>query len=251
MKQRKIDFEKIMGNIHTSVFNLFIKILKMCGSFLLGVLAFVIASFLAFWFVGLFMPELPDINSISQLPAESPIGLDVEPIYELGSAEIEGARNAYNAIEGIVDSDQIVDKYSKKEIKVTPLWDNEDPDAKGEAVYVGYGFLKFNYISNLEVNDVLVFPNVNFGDMAPRYISIQIAKLTSNGGVVSFYIDNLSEKSIIAIFDVSGKLSGNGKDDFFRVVEAIGRGKKITGCHKVYMVVEQSGIDVGDIKFGK
>lgn len=179
------------------------------------------------------------------------VGIDVVPVYELVGPEIEGTINAYEAIDGALREGDVADPYSKMVLNPKRNWDIHDANAVGNPGYIRHGFLSFNQIVGLSTGDVLVFPNVNFGEAAPEYVSLQIAKTSTEGGIVALYVDSVEEKSLIAIFDVTEVRVGNGETDFFQVIEKIGRGKEITGIHKVYLQVEQEGLSVGELRFGR
>lgn len=178
-------------------------------------------------------------------------GVEANPVYELAGEEIEGTLNAFEPIDGELREGATLDPYSKIATNPRRFWDWKDPEAVGVPDYIRYGFVDFNQIINLNTDDVLVFPNVNFGDVSPEYISMQIAKTDKEGGMISIYVDSMDEKSLIAIFDVTEVPMGAGETDFFQVIEKIGRGKEITGVHKLYFMVEQEGISIGEIRFGR
>lgn len=178
-------------------------------------------------------------------------GVEANPVYELVGEEIEGTLNAYEPIDGELREGTVLDPYSKIASNPRRFWDWKDEEAVGTPDYIRYGFVDFNQIINLDTDDVLVFPDVNFGDVAPEYISMQIAKTDREGGVISVYVDSLEEKSLIAIFDVTEVTMGSGETDFFQVIEKIGRGKEITGVHKLYFMIEQEGLSIGQIRFGR
>lgn len=178
-------------------------------------------------------------------------GVEANPVYELVGEEIEGTINAFEPIDGALREGTVLDPYSKVASNPKRYWDWKDPEAVGVPDYIRYGFLDFNQIVNLNTDDVLVFHNVNFGDVSPEYISMQIAKEDREGGVISVYVDSIEEQSLIAIFDVTEVTMGSGETDFFQVIEKIGRGKTITGVHTVYFQIEQEGISIGQIRFGR
>lgn len=178
-------------------------------------------------------------------------GVEANPVYELVGEEIEGTLNAFEPIDGELREGTVLDPYSKVASNPRRFWDWKDAEAVGTPDYIRYGFVNFNQIINLDTDDVLVFPNVNFGEVSPEYISMQIAKTDKEGGVISIYVDSMEEQSLIAIFDVTEVAMGSGETDFFQVIEKIGRGKEITGVHKLYFMIEQEGLSIGQIRFGR
>jgi len=208
----------------------------------------IVVTIAFFIFVGkIFMPT---INTEAEETKIIEIGVVATPVYELSGGEIEGTLNAFMPLDGRNEDGVVSNLYSKDPVPAIPLWDAKDPKAIGKPKYNSYGFLGFGYISNLKKLDVVVFSNVNFGDRSPKYISVQIAKIAPTGGVVCFYIEELEEKNLIAIFDLTSVPMRSGENDFIPVCEKIGRGRAITGVHKVYMVVEQDGVEIGQIRFG-
>lgn len=203
----------------------------------------------------IFMPVeyvIPDNTIEEERAVTYKVGVQANPLYELAGQEIPGTINAFAPIEGIADPEKEIHPYQKDRLKMIPNWDTEHPEAKGRPSYVRYGFLEFNHITGLKEYDVLVFSNLNFGEESPMYISLQIAKEVPTGGVVSFYLDKLQESHLFAIFDVTTVPMGKGETDFFPVTEKIGRGKSITGSgHTLYMVVEEAGLSIGQIRFGR
>ena len=178
-------------------------------------------------------------------------GVEATPVYELVGDEIEGTINAYQPIDGMLRDGMEADPYSKVILNPKRNWDIHAEGAVGDPGYIRYGFLAFNQITGLKTGDVLVFPNVNFGQVAPEYISMQMSKTATEGGIIAIYVDGIEEKSLVAIFDITELQVGNGQADFFQVIEKVGRGKEITGIHNVYLQVEQEGISVGEIRFGR
>ncbi len=178
-------------------------------------------------------------------------GVEANPVYALVGEEIDGTINAYEAIDGAMREGEVADPYSKIVSNPRRYWDIHDAEAVGNPGYIRYGFLGFNQIVDLNTGDTLAFPNVNFGEVTPEYISMQIAKTSNEGGVIAVYVDEIAEQSLFAIFDVTEVKMGSGETDFFQVIEKIGRGKEVTGVHKVYLQVEQEGISVGEIRFGR
>lgn len=245
----KDDFKRFCRKWSRKIIELIKSVLKGALKFVESVLAVVLTVVFVFAVARAVFP----VEGVEGEDEETSydIGVEADPIYELVGEEIEGTINAFLPIDGKDDPEKEIDFYSKKPSSMIPYYDREAEGAKGHPRYRRYGFLGFNQIINLKTDDVLVFPNVNFGEEAPRYISLQIAKLSESGGIISFYLDEISEKSLIAIFDVVEVPMGNGETDFFEVIEYVARGKKITGVHTIYMYVEQEGVTVGNIRFGR
>ena len=138
-------------------------------------------------------------------------GVEATPLYELVGDEIDGTINAYEPIDGVLRDGMQADPYSKVVLNPKRNWDIHAEGAVGDPGYIRYGFLGFNQIIGLKTGDVLVFPNVNFGQVAPEYISMQISKIATEGGTVAVYVDSVEEKSLVAIFDVTELQVGKAK----------------------------------------
>lgn len=218
---------------------------------ILGNLTAVVLTVVVIFAVARVVFPVDIVGEEEEVIEEIQFGVEAEPIYELVGKEISGTINAYKPIDGVMRDGEEADPYSKTVYNPQRYWDIHNPVAVGNPGYVRYGFLKFNQILGLSTGDVLVFPNVNFGEESPNYISMQIAKTAEEGGSISVYLDAIEERSLLAIFDVIEVKMGNGSTDFFQVIEKIGRGKEMTGVHDIYLVVEQEGLSVGEIRFGR
>ena len=243
------------GMIHVWELEIFKGVLKIGTTIIKGVkdvVAFVVIIIFIF-LAGRVIVPVEGLDTVLSEQPEETVGISAQPLYEIDGIEgKEGVINAFKAIEGEIAPEQTMDIYSKNKLKANLYCDVKDSAAVGKPKYQGFGFLQFGYISNLKNNDVLVFPNVDFGNTPPVYISVQMAKTVSTGGVVSFYLNEISEKALIAIFDISTLSTTNGEHDFKYIIEKIARGKKITGDgHTIYMLVEQDGINIGNIRFGR